>query len=98
MTGWDRYYGPTVIGSHCCGDPALVAKLNNKNKGQVCKEIEIKRTKSAKSVGVIIDKNLSWKEHIDNNCTEFSKAIGIIRYFSLVINKKDKTNLNLNLY
>ena len=23
--------GPTVIGSRCCGDPALVAKLNKKN-------------------------------------------------------------------
>ena len=30
MTGWDRYYGPTVIGSRCCGDPAPVAKLNEK--------------------------------------------------------------------
>ena len=30
LTGWDRYYGPTVIGSRCCGDPALVAKLNKK--------------------------------------------------------------------
>ena len=29
LTGWDRYYGPTVIGSRCCGDPALVTKLNN---------------------------------------------------------------------
>ena len=28
LTGWDRYHGPTVIGSRCCGDPALVAKLN----------------------------------------------------------------------
>ena len=31
MIGWDRYYGSTVIGSRCCGDPALVAKLNKKN-------------------------------------------------------------------
>ena len=23
-----QLYGPTVIGSRCCGDPALVAKLN----------------------------------------------------------------------
>ena len=30
MTGWDRYYGPTVIGSRCCGDPVLAAKLNKK--------------------------------------------------------------------
>ena len=30
LTGWDRYYGPAVIRSRCCGDPGLVAKLNKK--------------------------------------------------------------------
>ena len=25
LTGLVRLYGPTVNGSHCCGDPALVA-------------------------------------------------------------------------
>ena len=32
LTARDRYYGPTVIGSRCCGDPALVAKLNIKKR------------------------------------------------------------------
>ena len=39
---------------------------------------EIKRTKSVKSLEVIVDENLSWKEHIGNVCTKLSKAIGII--------------------
>ena len=30
-------------------------------------------------MGVIVDENLSWKEHIDNVCTKLSKAVGIIR-------------------
>ena len=40
---------------------------------------EIKRTKSVKSLGVIVDENLSWKEHIDNVCTKLPKAIETIR-------------------
>ena len=30
LTGRGRLYGPTVIGSRCCVDPVLVAKLNKK--------------------------------------------------------------------
>ena len=36
---------------------------------------EIKGTKTVKSLGVIIDENLSWKEHVDNICTKLFKAI-----------------------
>ena len=40
---------------------------------------EIKRVKTTKSLGVVIDQNLSWKQHIDSISTKVSKAIGTLR-------------------
>ena len=40
---------------------------------------EINRTKSTKSLGVIIDEHLVWKEHIDSISIKASRAIGVIR-------------------
>ena len=40
---------------------------------------EIKRVKITKSLGVITEENLSWKQQIDRISTKVSKAIGILR-------------------
>ena len=40
---------------------------------------EITRTNATKSLGVIIDEHLRWKEQIDSISTKVSRAIGIIR-------------------
>ena len=40
---------------------------------------EVKQVSTTKSLGVIIDKNLCWKEHIDSISTRDSRAIGMIR-------------------
>ena len=40
---------------------------------------EVKQVLTTKSLGVIIDKNLCWKEHIDSIISRVSKAIGTIR-------------------
>ena len=40
--------------------------------------IVIERENVTKFVGVLIDKNLSWKQHINNVSTKISKSIGIL--------------------
>ena len=40
---------------------------------------EINRTKSTKSLGVMIDEHLVWKEHINSISIKASRAIGVIR-------------------
>jgi hypothetical protein len=40
---------------------------------------EVKRVKTTKSLGIVIDKNLAWKANIDNLSLKVSRAIGIIR-------------------
>ena len=42
-------------------------------------ENEVKQVLTTKSLGVIIDKNLCWKEHIDSISTRVSRAIRMIR-------------------
>ena len=53
LTGWDRYYGPTVIGSRCCGDPALVAKLNKQKKNKQKKNVQ-NRVKQCFVCGIVL--------------------------------------------
>ena len=40
---------------------------------------EVKQVLTTKSLGIIIDKNLCWKEHIDGISKMVSRAIGMIR-------------------
>ena len=42
------------------------------------KNIEIKRENSVKFLGVIIDENLTWKNHIKVVEKKFSKDIGVL--------------------
>ena len=54
----------------------IVLKLNNE---------PINEVEEAKYLGVLIDKNLSWKSHIQNVNTKISKSIGIlskVRHFA----------------
>ena len=48
---------------------------------------EIKRVKTTKSLGIVIDENLAWKENIDNLSVKVSRAIGVIRRAKNTLNK-----------
>lgn len=56
--------------------------------------IEIKREQSLKFLGVIIDENLNWKNHIDLLVNTISKNVGIIYKASKVL----KFNCLKNIY
>jgi hypothetical protein len=43
------------------------------------RENKIQRVRKTKSLGVIIDEKLDWKEHIDAICKKVSKGIGALR-------------------
>ena len=47
---------------------------------------EVKQVLTTKRLGVIIDKNLCWKEHIDSISTRVSRAIGMIRLAKTYVN------------
>ena len=49
---------------------------------------DVKRVTSTKSLGVIIDDNLCWKEQVDSISTKVSRAIGIIRRAKLFVKKE----------
>ena len=38
----------------------------------------LEKVTSHKILGVLIDNNLSWKQHIDHICVELSKLIGLL--------------------
>ena len=40
---WDRLYWPTIIGPRCCGDPALVAKLNKIEKNSAWLIVDVQQ-------------------------------------------------------
>ena len=48
---------------------------------------KINEVSSTKFLGVIIDKNLSWKFHIDHLCSKVSKNIGIMRKLKRMLDK-----------
>ena len=56
---------------------------------------EIKRVKTTKSLGIVIDENLAWKENIDNLSVKVSRAIGIIRRAKKYV-KQDALKLMYN--
>ena len=45
----------------------------------------INRVKHTKTPGVLVDENISWKNHIDATCKKISKAIGLLRRVKNVI-------------
>ena len=56
-------------------------------------ENNIDRVKSTKFLGVLIDENLSWNEHIQLVVNKISKNIGILHKAKTILNKKCLTNL-----
>lgn len=55
---------------------------------------ELPRVSSSKFLGVIVDENLSWREHVDWISSKVNKSIGIIRKVSHLIT----TNCLMTLY
>ena len=56
------------------------AKLKNKPSLKITmNDIEIARSKTAKFLGVLIDCNLTWKDHIELVSKKISKNVGIIK-------------------
>ena len=49
---------------------------------------QIQRSESIKSLGVFLDENLTWKEHIKYNENKIAKNIGIISRSKPHLNKK----------
>ena len=70
------------------------AKLKSTNKDIYIRDIKIKRVTSVKFLGLIIDDQLKWIEHIQYIKNKISKSIGIL---CKVRNYLDKTTLH-NLY
>ena len=57
---------------------------------------EIKRVKTTKSLGIVIDENLARNENIDNLSVKVSRAIGVIRRAKKCV-KQDALKLMYNL-
>ena len=58
----------------------------------------IKRVYKTKSLGIIIDDKLNWKENIHSICKKTSKGIGMLRFCkSFVSRSKHSETLKLNL-
>jgi hypothetical protein len=57
---------------------------------------EIKRVKTTKSLGIVIDENLARNENIDNLIVKVSRAIGVIRRPKKCV-KQDALKLMYNL-
>ena len=48
---------------------------------------DVKRDKTTKSLGIVIDENLAWKENIDNLSIKASRAIAVIRRAKRCLNQ-----------
>ena len=55
------------------------------------KKFNFAKHKYTKTLGVLVDKNDSWKNHIDATCKKISKAIGLLRRVKNVITWKSET-------
>ena len=40
---------------------------------------KINRLTCSKTLGILIDENINWKNHIDATCKKITKAIGLLR-------------------
>ena len=73
----------------------LFSNIINELPGNVIFEnSNVQRVLSTKFLGVIINENLSWKEHIDNICKVISRNIGIINKVKFYF----PTRMLFNLY
>ena len=61
--------------------PLLLPKL-------IINNYEIQRTESIKFFGVLLDENLSWKEHIKFNENKIAKNIGLLYKAKHYLNKR----------
>src|SRR6218665_3343466 len=59
--------------------------------------IPIPQTKSVKSLGVIVDQNLTWSEHITQISNKVSKDIGILLHISYKLPAHTLTSLYYSL-
>ena len=63
-----------VIGSHqrirVSGNEEIIVEINGKS---------ITRVHKAKSLGLLIDEHLTWKDHVDEVVKKISKAIGALK-------------------
>lgn len=64
--------------SNLMTEPEIEVSIGNKN---------IKRVSTTKSLGIIIDENLQWKQQIDSTSKKLSKAIGVLRRVKPFISK-----------
>ena len=55
--------------------------------------INIEREKVTKFLGVLLDENLSWKEHINSIKTKISKNIGLLYKARYFVTKKSLNQL-----
>ena len=56
-------------------------------------DLSIKRETSTKFLGVIIDENLNWKEHVNYIALKISKSIGVFNILKHMLPMKILTNL-----
>ena len=54
---------------------------------------EVERVSNTKTLGIIIDENLKWKEHIDSASKKISKTIGMLRRVSKPFVSQDSLNI-----
>ena len=54
---------------------------------------KIKRVTTTKTLGVIVDENISWKNHVDSICNTVSKRIGVLRRAKAVISTESLKRL-----
>ena len=59
--------------------------------------LEIEQVQTQKFLGVIINSQLNWQNHINQVCSKMAKAIGIINKIKCFIDAKTRTNLYCTL-
>jgi hypothetical protein len=73
---------------------------NNPNSNNVNIKIEnkcLETVKSTKFIGVILDNNLNWKQHITHISNKIAKSIGIISIARKTLNQKTLIQLYFSL-
>ena len=53
----------------------------------------ISRVKETKTLGVLVDENITWKNHIEATCKKISKTIGMMRRVKSVISNESLKRL-----
>ncbi len=55
----------------------------------------IQQVKQKEVLGVIIDQEVNWKEHIDAQCKKFSSAIALLRRAKAFISQNELIRMNM---